>query len=146
MASLDDPRTPGRLRLLGVRHVVVDERPSGRADVLPPPRPAHGLNFLNRIEGRALYEVTAPPACSLVLGGSGFFPPGGEPEWQFANRGDPRLLVAANCASCAGTLRFVASSLARDRTLVVRDTHGARLAQARLPRDEQVEVTVPPSF
>ena len=142
LARFDDPKTPGRLRLLGVRHVVVDERPSGRPDVPPVPPPARGLKLLDRADGRALYRNTSPAARSLVLGGAGFFPPGGELQWQWANRADVTLLVAADCASCVGTLHLRAASLARQRTLVVRDARGARLAQTRLPVGAPVAITV----
>jgi hypothetical protein len=146
LARLDDPRTPGRLRLLGVRHVVVDERPSGRADVPPVPPPARGLQLIDRAEGRALYRITSPVARSFVLGGSGFFPPGGVPEWQWANRADVNLLVTASCASCVGTLHLRAASLARPRTLVIRDAQRARLAQIPLPVGAPIAITVPLRF
>jgi hypothetical protein len=148
LARLDDPRTPGRLRLLGVRHVVVDERPSGRPDSPPVRRPARGLDLVDRAGGRALYEITSPPARSAVFGGAGFDPPQGEPadQRQWARRADATLLVAANCASCVGTLHFRAVSVTGQRTLVVRDARGAPLTQARISVNAPVSVVVPLRF
>jgi hypothetical protein len=147
VSRLDDPRTAGRLALLGVRWIVVNEGPPPRPDVWAPGAPGRGFRLIDRLEGRSLWAVTARPARSWVPAGAGFYPREGEPgkEWHWMSAADGDLLVHAACGTCSGHVTFEAASFFRPRTLTVRDAGGRVLKRLRVggaaaPVDVPVEV------
>jgi hypothetical protein len=137
LARLDDRETPGDLRALGVRWVLV--RPNSLSG-------AAGRGFRKVIDdpSASVYEVTAPASPTQVDALSGFGFPLGGPNQQvrWLEKPQGRVLVRGDCDPCRGRLSFASASHMRPRTLTIRDGAGRLLMRRTVP-PVQTQITVP---
>jgi hypothetical protein len=133
LARLESAATPGRLRTLGVRYVVVTHVPLDPG-VTPPGTPGRGLRLVAPGRYASLYEVDAAPR-PLVTVGPGFSLPEKAPRgrtYQWLTADDGELEVRADCSKCDATLEVEAQSFARPRILRLRDSQGRTVAERRI--------------
>jgi hypothetical protein len=128
LAKLDSALTPGRLRMLGVRYVVLTRLPVDPG-ITDPGTPGPGLRLIRRGPYHALYAVDADPV-PLVTIGPGFALPEKTPEgtlqWLVNDKGEIEL--RARCSPCVGRLEVIAKSLARPRQVTLRGPDGRTLS------------------
>jgi len=132
LAKLDSRLTPGRLRMLGVRYVLLTRLPVDLG-VQDPGTPGPGLRLIRREPYHALYSVEADPV-PLVTIGPGFGVPERTPEGplQWLGSDEGKIELMAPCSPCAGRLEVVARSLARPRTITLRGPDGRTLSVRRV--------------
>jgi hypothetical protein len=117
--NLENPRTAGRLRTLGVRYVVVTHVPID-AGVQKPGKPGKGLRLIQPGRYASLYAVDARPL-PLVTIGPGFAVPDRTPEGylQWMTRNEGQVELRAPCSACDGRLELVAKSVAEPRSITL---------------------------
>jgi hypothetical protein len=132
LTKLDRATTPGRLRMLGVRYVVVTHVPID-PPVQAPGKPGTGLRLLFPGKYASLYAVDARPE-PMVTMGPGFSPPErdkiGPLRWLSSDEGE--IEVMAPCSPCVGTLNVVATSFVRPRSIRLTDPDGRTLSVRRV--------------
>ena len=148
LAPLDDPRTAGRLALLGIKYVTLPDRPPAPGDPTPPSGRPVG-NGLVPIEERYdidAFEVRAAPAFGQAWTAAGFAMPEGDLRFRFAwltsADGVGALDVDAYCPRCGGVLRFTSFSFGEPRRLTIKAPSGRVVYSGRIGTEPQ-KVRVP---
>jgi hypothetical protein len=110
-----------------VTHVPVE------GGVQVPGNPGRGLRLVMPGRYASLYSVDAAPL-PLVTIGPGFSLPEGGPNgaFQWLSSDEGEIEVMAPCSRCVATLEVAAQSLARPRSLQLRDSGGRLLATRRV--------------
>jgi hypothetical protein len=132
LGRLDDPLTAGRLRMLGVRYVVLNHGASVPGSQRRERSP-RGLRALMRGADASLYSVRATPV-PLVTMGTGFRAPEGTPQgmFQWLDSEQGEIEVRAPCSPCSGRLEVLVKSFARPRAITMRGPDGRTLAVRRV--------------
>lgn len=144
LARMDDPATAGRLRMLGMRYVLlVEGTPPGGG--LPAGTPDRRFKEIARGDGRILYRIDARPGAPFAHLGPGFHPPegtlGNSYAWQ--SSAEATLGITSRCGTCTGKVRFSTVSQGIPRTLTVREEDGKLLRRVRVPATGEIEVSLP---
>ena len=135
LAHLTQAWVPRELAAYGVRYVLVEAATAATGGLPAPGGDVAGLRRITADDYATLYEVVARPAPDVALARDGFsFVQGAGPTALRLMTAPTGLVeLRSDCGGCRRVLRLGVSSVARPRSLVVRDARGAVLLRTTVP-------------